>query len=244
MQSESGINFPVTACKSDHAINPTPEQAVHANQALPLTKKNHRELEIYKVTTPKGCTIAGLNQMEHEGFSSAKIKCRVRLYGVWAHYFTFWNFKVIIAGMRIYLDTCSLQRPLDSQTQTRIRLESEAIIGVLGECEAGRLELVSSEPMELEIEQNPLALRREHATAILEKANIFIALDPTIEQRAAVFVTMGIKPLDSLHLAAAEAANCDYFCTCDDRFLRRAKQLSGLRIKAVSPLELVQELGL
>lgn len=29
--------------------------------------------------------------------------------GVWAHYFTFWNFKVIIAGMRIYLDTCSLQ---------------------------------------------------------------------------------------------------------------------------------------
>lgn len=146
--------------------------------------------------------------------------------------------------MRIYLDTCSLQRPLDSQTQTRIRLESEAIIGVLGEFEAGRLELVSSEPLELESEQNPLALRREHATAILEKANVFIALDTTIEQRAAVFVNAGIKPLDALHLAAAEAASCDYFCTCDDRFLRKTKQLSGLRIKAVSPLELVQGLGL
>ncbi|MGQ9665181.1 MAG: pyrroline-5-carboxylate reductase dimerization domain-containing protein [bacterium] len=24
-----------------------------------------------RVTTPRGCTIAGLNQMEHEGFSSA-----------------------------------------------------------------------------------------------------------------------------------------------------------------------------
>ena len=35
---------------------------------------NHPEYEIDKVTTPRGCTIAGLNQMEHEGFSSAMIK--------------------------------------------------------------------------------------------------------------------------------------------------------------------------
>ena len=26
------------------------------------------------VTTPKGCTIAGLNEMEHQGFSSSLIK--------------------------------------------------------------------------------------------------------------------------------------------------------------------------
>lgn len=35
---------------------------------------NHPEYEIDRVTTPRGCTIAGLNQMEHEGFSSALIK--------------------------------------------------------------------------------------------------------------------------------------------------------------------------
>jgi pyrroline-5-carboxylate reductase len=34
----------------------------------------HPESEIDRVTTPRGCTIAGLNQMEHEGFSSAMIK--------------------------------------------------------------------------------------------------------------------------------------------------------------------------
>lgn len=34
----------------------------------------HPEEEIDKVTTPRGVTIAGLNQMEHEGFSSAIIK--------------------------------------------------------------------------------------------------------------------------------------------------------------------------
>ena len=35
---------------------------------------NHPEREIDKVTSPNGCTIAGLNEMEHQGFSSAFIK--------------------------------------------------------------------------------------------------------------------------------------------------------------------------
>ncbi|MGB3465047.1 MAG: pyrroline-5-carboxylate reductase [Cyclobacteriaceae bacterium] len=35
---------------------------------------NHPEVEIDKVTTPRGCTISGLNEMEHSGFSSALIK--------------------------------------------------------------------------------------------------------------------------------------------------------------------------
>ncbi|HWV58195.1 MAG TPA: pyrroline-5-carboxylate reductase [Longimicrobiales bacterium] len=34
----------------------------------------HPEAEIDRVTTPRGCTIAGLNEMEHQGFSSALIK--------------------------------------------------------------------------------------------------------------------------------------------------------------------------
>lgn len=35
---------------------------------------SHPEQEIDKVTTPKGCTIAGLNEMEHQGFSPAFIR--------------------------------------------------------------------------------------------------------------------------------------------------------------------------
>jgi pyrroline-5-carboxylate reductase len=42
--------------------------------ALLLQKNAHPESEIDKVTTPKGCTIAGLNEMEHQGFSSSLIK--------------------------------------------------------------------------------------------------------------------------------------------------------------------------
>ncbi len=41
---------------------------------LLLASGNHPETEIDKVTTPMGCTIAGLNEMEHNGMSSALIK--------------------------------------------------------------------------------------------------------------------------------------------------------------------------
>lgn len=49
-------------------------QTVKGAAELLLQRKSHPEQEIDKVTTPKGCTIAGLNEMEHQGFSSSLIK--------------------------------------------------------------------------------------------------------------------------------------------------------------------------
>jgi len=55
-------------------------QTVKGAAQLLLTKHTHPEQEIDKVTTPKGCTIAGLNEMEHQGFSSSLIKGVVTSY--------------------------------------------------------------------------------------------------------------------------------------------------------------------
>lgn len=49
-------------------------QTARGAASLVLTSDHHPEHEIDRVTTPRGCTIAGLNQMEHAGFSSALIK--------------------------------------------------------------------------------------------------------------------------------------------------------------------------
>ena len=49
-------------------------QTVKGAAELLLKRNTHPEQEIDKVTTPKGCTIAGLNEMEHQGFSSSLIK--------------------------------------------------------------------------------------------------------------------------------------------------------------------------
>jgi pyrroline-5-carboxylate reductase len=55
-------------------------QTVKGAAELLLIKKTHPEQEIDKVTTPKGCTIAGLNEMEHQGFSSSLIKGLITSY--------------------------------------------------------------------------------------------------------------------------------------------------------------------
>jgi pyrroline-5-carboxylate reductase len=55
-------------------------QTVKGAADLLLQRGSHPEYEIDKVTTPKGCTIAGLNEMEHRGFSSSVMKGVVASY--------------------------------------------------------------------------------------------------------------------------------------------------------------------
>lgn len=49
-------------------------QTCRGAASLILEAGKHPEREIDKVTTPQGCTIAGLNEMEHNGMSSAVIR--------------------------------------------------------------------------------------------------------------------------------------------------------------------------
>jgi len=144
--------------------------------------------------------------------------------------------------MRIYLDTCSLQRPLDNKAQLRILLEAEAVLGLLALCDSENIELLSSDALLFEIEQNPNLARQEYALEALSRATSFVALEPSIESRARDLNRLGFKPLDALHLASAEAGQAEFLCTCDDRFLRRARVSKGLRTKVVSPVELIGEL--
>lgn len=68
--SQGGIEI---GFHSDEALLMAAQTAKGA-AALLLSGKAHPESEVDKVTTPRGCTISGLNQMEHNGFSSALIK--------------------------------------------------------------------------------------------------------------------------------------------------------------------------
>ncbi len=140
--------------------------------------------------------------------------------------------------MRIYFDNCSLQRPLDDRTRTRVQQEAEAVIEILSLCENGKATLISSEVLEFEIYKNPDSERRETAFGILEITRENISVNEEIESRAQEFEKAGIKPIDALHLACAETGKIDYFCTCDDKFLKKAKFLNDLKLEIVSPIEL------
>ena len=68
--SQGGIEIGFHA---DEALKMAVQTAKGAADLL-LLHQTHPESEIDKVTSPKGCTIAGLNEMEHNGFSSSLIK--------------------------------------------------------------------------------------------------------------------------------------------------------------------------
>ncbi|MGQ9681494.1 MAG: type II toxin-antitoxin system VapC family toxin [Anaerolineae bacterium] len=142
----------------------------------------------------------------------------------------------------MYLDSCCLQRPLDRRNDVRVAVEAEAVLGILALCEAGTVELVSSDALVFEAAQAPHPVRQELARQTLSMAVQFVALTGT-QWRAGPESTHGIKPLDALHLASAEEAQADCLCTCDDRFLRRARAIPDLSVPALSPLELVETIS-
>ena len=144
--------------------------------------------------------------------------------------------------MKIYFDNCSLQRPLDDQTQPRIFLESEAVSEILLLCESGKFIFVASEILEIEINKMPQPKRKNLARKCLNLAHDKILTTQEIIVRANDFEKRGFAVFDALHLASAEAAQVDYFCTCDDKFLKRAKAQIDLKVRVCNPLELAQEI--
>lgn len=143
---------------------------------------------------------------------------------------------------KIYLDTCSIQRPLDSKNQLRIALEAEAVLGILSLVEINQIDLVSSEMLLFEINRNSNQIRKEYALEVTSKARHFSTVTAKMEIRSREFNKLGIQPFDSVHLASAEGVHADYFCTCDDELMKKAKKIKDLKMKVVSPLELVKEI--
>ncbi|HMN50020.1 MAG TPA: PIN domain-containing protein [Ignavibacteriaceae bacterium] len=143
--------------------------------------------------------------------------------------------------MKIYLDTCSLQRPFDAKDQVRILLEAEAVLGILSYVEQKKVILISSDALVYEIENIPGALRRYNSKSILNLAETYIKVNSKIEKRAGQLISLGIMPLDALHLSMAESSGADYFCTCDDKLVSKAKRFL-VKTKIITPIELIGEI--
>ena len=144
--------------------------------------------------------------------------------------------------VKVYLDNCSLQRPLDSKTQTRVRLEAEAVLVIIALCDERRIELISSDALIFECFQNSDIARQDYALETLKKAATFIKSDAQIKNRARELMQHRIELLDALHIASAERAQSDYFCTTDDGLLKKAQGGLETDVRIVSPTEFLEEL--
>ncbi|MGD1856617.1 MAG: PIN domain-containing protein [Leptolyngbyaceae cyanobacterium] len=118
------------------------------------------------------------------------------------------------------MDTSVLNRPFDDQTQPRIALETQALRTILQLVESGQVELVGSAVLDYENSRNSSQMRRQWVQQCLELAKRYQELDTAVTQRASELEDQGLKAVDALHVACSEAAQCDYFLTCDDRLMR------------------------
>lgn len=144
--------------------------------------------------------------------------------------------------MRIYLDSCCLNRPFDDQTQPRIEMETGVLELLLEKIAQGRHSLCASPALVAENEQNPNQDRKEEVRDILNSAKQWVGDAPEIDARTQDLWALGFRPFDAFHVASAEAGGCDRLVTCDDQFMKIARRhAKHLKVTVTDPLSLASE---
>jgi predicted nucleic acid-binding protein len=141
---------------------------------------------------------------------------------------------------RVYLDTSIYNRPFDDQTQPKIFLETQAVILILQMVEARIIELVSSSVLEYENSRNPFIINQQSMERYLEIATLRVLVDENIRETAEQLEQQGIKAIDALHVACAEASQSNYFITCDRRLINRCQDLL---LKVINPIDFIFEVS-
>ena len=142
--------------------------------------------------------------------------------------------------MKIYMDNCCLNRPSDDQSNPRIHLESEAIKTVIDLIEKGTWELLSSDVLDYEISNTSDENKRRNLLGVNSMAVKTISLTNIIKDRASYFESFGVQAFDAMHLACAENGS-DILLTVDDRFIKKANKIDGLKVKIKNPLQWLEE---
>lgn len=140
--------------------------------------------------------------------------------------------------MKVYLDTSFLNRPFDNLFIQPHKIEAEILFFVLEQSKKGAVKIVNSSFIEYENSRNLSKERKEFVKNIIERAEYYQEAIPAILKRGeSLQEESRLGALDSLHIAAAETANVDFFVTCDYTLVKRYKGT----LKVVVPLEFMHQ---
>jgi hypothetical protein len=122
------------------------------------------------------------------------------------------------------MDVCCLNRPFDDQTQDKIRIETDAILAILSKCMSAEWQLLSSEVLDIEIENTPDKWKKSKVYELYKLAQEKIRLNDIIVKRAFEIQNAGLRSFDSLHVASAEYSKADIFLTTDKNLLHATER--------------------
>jgi len=143
-------------------------------------------------------------------------------------------------GLKIYLDVCCYNRPFDDLTQMRVRLEAEAVLAILSIMQEKGWILVSSDVVDLELSNMKNSAKRNKVSELCRLAQKKILTTKAIAERADDLQILGVKALDSFHIAVAESSEVDILLSTDDKLVKLARRLS-LSVRMTNPLEWLSE---
>jgi len=141
-------------------------------------------------------------------------------------------------GVRIYLDICCFNRPFDQQTQTLVRLQTEAKLAVQRGVRDGQLELVWSAVLDLENVGNPDAERAEAIALWRDHARVDVPTTPEVEALAEAIAGRGVKAMDALDVASAIKSGATWLLTTDIKLIR--KMQGDDRIVVADPIDFIR----
>jgi predicted nucleic acid-binding protein len=139
---------------------------------------------------------------------------------------------------KIYLDVCSYNRPFDDQSQMKIRLETEAKLHIQSSIKEGEHQLVWSYVIDFENDNNSYEERRASVEKWRNIADEYCPSSANILSSGKDIMKLGVKELDSLHIACAIESGCDYFITTDRRLLN--KPITSVKVR--NPIDFVLEM--
>ncbi len=140
--------------------------------------------------------------------------------------------------MKLYLDNSFLNRPFDDPLAGMNTKEGSVLFDIIRLAKEGRVQLVSSAMNEVENAANEITARKSFAASVMHLATTYQNLSDSIVRRAQTIVQeYRLQPLDAVHLASAEAAQVDFFITCDYTMLKRYQGT----LHIVSPLQFKQQ---
>ncbi len=137
----------------------------------------------------------------------------------------------------VYLDYNCFQRDFDDLKQIRIQMEALACREIFMKAEKERIELVWSFMHQDETILCPFPKRKYEVLRLSELCIVRIGPKEDIYKLAKSFQEkVKFSSKDAIHIACASFVNADFFLTCDDKIINRAKLLE-FNMKIMNPID-------
>lgn len=120
--------------------------------------------------------------------------------------------------LKVYLDNCCFNRPYDDQTQDIIMLETTAKLMIQKLITEKQIDLVWSYVLKFENSRNIYEAKKNAIASWRKLSTFYVDQNSEIELLAEEIMQSGLKEYDSLHVACAINAQCEYFITVDKQF--------------------------